>query len=77
MSGAASLAGGIGQAGILFFGGFFVAGAGYMPFFLVCAGFTLLAALIFWGYFRTPRGTFASAPAPEQLAPEPVVLASE
>ena len=37
----------------------------------------VLAALIFWGYFRTPRGTFASAPAPEQLAPEPVVLASE
>ena len=40
-------------------GGYAITLFGYRPLFLAGALSSALGALLFWGYFRTPRGEFA------------------
>ena len=42
-----------------FGGGHIITGLGYRSFFLTTAGLTLTGALIYWVYFRVPRGELA------------------
>lgn len=58
ISGATTMAIGIGSAGIAFGGGFMLSGLGYRSLFLAGAVSVALGALIFWLYFRTPRGEY-------------------
>lgn len=62
MSGATTLAAGSSWAMIALGGGILVALLGYQSLFLVGAGLTLSAALLFALYFRVPRGEFARPP---------------
>jgi len=39
---------------------------GYRTLFLVAAGLTLAGALIFFAYFRVPRGELARVPVPDK-----------
>ena len=50
---------GIGYSVIAMGGGYIISTAGYPALFLASAAFTALGTLIFWAYFRTPRGEFA------------------
>lgn len=59
MSGASSMMAGIGYSVIAMGGGYIISTAGYPALFLTSAAFTALGTLIFWAYFRTPRGEFA------------------
>ena len=59
ISGATGMANGLGIAAISMSGGIMVGTWGYRSFFGVSAAMTLLGALVFWGYFRVPRGEFA------------------
>ena len=59
ISGATTTAIGIGSAGIAFGGGFMLSRLGYRSLFLAGAVSVALGALIFWLYFRTPRGEYA------------------
>jgi predicted MFS family arabinose efflux permease len=60
ISGATTMAIGIGSAGIAFGGGFILSRLGYRSLFLAGAVSVALGACIFWLYFRTPRGEYAS-----------------
>lgn len=59
MSGASSMMAGIGYSVIAMGGGYIISTLGYPALFVTSAAFTALGALIFWAYFRTPRGEFA------------------
>lgn len=48
MAGATVTGQGIGEAGILFGGGFLIAGAGFAPYFMVVAGVALVGAVYIW-----------------------------
>ena len=61
MSGASSMMAGIGYSVIAMGGGYIISTVGYHALFLTSAAFTALGTLIFWAYFRTPRGEFAPA----------------
>ena len=62
MSGASSMMAGIGYSVIAMGGGYIISTVGYHALFLTSAAFTALGTLIFWAYFRTPRGEFARPP---------------
>jgi predicted MFS family arabinose efflux permease len=59
MSGANSMTWGLSSAIVAFAGGYVIAGLGYRSFFLMAAAITAVGALLFWAYFRVPRGEFA------------------
>lgn len=59
MSGASSMMAGIGYSVIAMGGGYIISTAGYRALYLSSAAFTALGTLVFWAYFRTPRGEFA------------------
>lgn len=67
MSGASAMMAGIGYSLIALGGGYTITTAGYGALFLTGAAFTALGALIFWAYFRTPRGEFARQPSANQI----------
>ena len=62
MSGASSMMAGIGYSVVAMGGGYIISTAGYRALFLTSAAFTALGTLVFWVYFRTPRGEFARQP---------------
>jgi MFS family permease len=59
MSGATTTAAATSWAAMAFGGGYIIASLGYRAVFLIGAGLTTIGALLFWAYFRTPRGEFA------------------
>jgi MFS family permease len=59
MSGVLSTANGLSIAVSSVGGGVMISTLGYRSFFGVSAALTLLSILVFWGYFRVPRGEFA------------------
>ena len=58
-SGMTSAAMGIGFASISLGGGYLITSFGYTTLFLIGAGSVATSALLFWLYFRTPRGEYA------------------
>jgi predicted MFS family arabinose efflux permease len=69
ISGALGMANGLGVAAISMGGGIMVGTLGYRSFFGVSAALTLLGVLIFWGYFRVPRGEFVREAVEQPSAP--------
>jgi MFS family permease len=63
MSAATTMAIGISWSLMAFGGGYVIALFGYPTLFLIGALLTALGSLLFWGYFRSPRGEFARQPA--------------
>jgi MFS family permease len=59
MSAAMNIGVGMSIAGMSLWGGYAIAAVGYQTLFLVAAGLTVAGALIFWFYFRVPRGEMA------------------
>lgn len=66
VAGAQALAFGVSIAAIAFGGGHLIVALGYRTLFLVSAGLTLVGAVLFFTYFRVPRGELARRPAPEK-----------
>jgi predicted MFS family arabinose efflux permease len=62
MSGAVWMGVGTGAAAIGLGGGRIIASHGYSTLFLLAAAVTALGGLVFWSYFRKPRGELARAP---------------
>jgi len=65
MSGAVMMAMGVSASAIAFGGGFIITALGYRTLFLIPAGLTAAGALIFWAYFRVPRGELARSSTPD------------
>ena len=65
MSGAGNLAVGSSFSAMALGGGFIVTALGYRSLFLVAAAVTTAGALLFWAYFRVPRGELARGSAPD------------
>ncbi|MGI6208552.1 MAG: MFS transporter [Anaerolineae bacterium] len=61
MEGAVMMAVNLGRASMAFSGGYIIAASGYRTLFLAGAGLLAAGALLFWGYFRRPRGELATA----------------
>jgi hypothetical protein len=62
MSGASMMAMGLGGSSIVVGGGYLIGTLGYPSLFLTAAGLTGLGAMVFWAYFRIPRGELARSP---------------
>jgi predicted MFS family arabinose efflux permease len=60
VSGATSLAFGLGTSAVAFGGGFVIARSSYQALFLLGSALVVLGALVFWSYFRRPRGEMLS-----------------
>jgi len=60
MSGATTMAAGLSWSAMAFGGGYLITALGYRSPFLAGAGLTVAGALLFWAYFRVPRGELAS-----------------
>jgi MFS family permease len=58
MAAGTTMAYGFGVAAISLGGGRMIAALGYPSIFLMGAGITAIGALLFWAYFRVPRGEF-------------------
>jgi MFS family permease len=65
MSGAIWMGVGIGGAAIVIGGGQLIAASGYTSLFLTAAGLAAAGGLLFWSYFRLPRGELARNHVPE------------
>ena len=65
MSAAMNIGVGMSIAAMSLWGGYAIAVVGYRSLFLVAAGLTVAGALLFWLFFRVPRGEMARAPAEE------------
>jgi len=63
MSGATTMAGGLSWSAMALGGGYLITALGYRSLFLTGAGLTAAGALLFWAYFRVPRGELARASA--------------
>jgi len=50
---------GVSAAAVAFGGGYLIAALGYRTLFLTAAGLTAAGTLVFWSYFRVPRGEYA------------------
>jgi MFS family permease len=74
-SGALSMASGLGIAATSLGGAALIGSLGYRAFFGISAALTLGAVLIFWGYFRVPRGEYGSA-AVDSGPPQPESMVS-
>ena len=59
VSGALMLGAGLGASAMSLGGGYLITGLGYSGLFSVAAGSTVVSALLFWAYFRVPRGELA------------------
>jgi len=59
MSGATNLAAGLGAGAMMLAAGYVVTALGYRSFFTIPAGLIATGALLFWAYFRVPRGELA------------------
>jgi MFS family permease len=59
ISGATTMTAALSWAGMAFGGGYMIAALGYGTLFLTGAGLTIAGILLFWFYFRVPRGEFA------------------
>jgi predicted MFS family arabinose efflux permease len=66
MSGATSMAVGLSFSIVSLCGGFIITSLGYSSLFLAGAGITAAGVLLFWAYFRVPRGEFARRSAAEE-----------
>jgi MFS family permease len=62
MSGANWMAMGVGASSIVAGGGYIIAALGYRSLFLTAAALTGVGAILFWAYFRVPRGELARTP---------------
>jgi len=62
MEGTVMMSVNLGRASMAFAGGHIVSAAGYGPLFLLGAAFMAAGALLFWLYFRHPRGELARSP---------------
>ncbi|MBV7332077.1 MFS transporter [Chloroflexi bacterium TSY] len=60
-SGTVSAAMGLGFSTMALGGGYIIVAMGYRGLFLVGAALATIGALLFWGYFRIPRGEYARA----------------
>jgi len=60
MSSATTMALGLSWAIVALGGGYLIVRLGYPSLFLASAGLSAAGALLFWSYFRQPRGEFAS-----------------
>ncbi|NLS76442.1 MAG: MFS transporter [Chloroflexi bacterium] len=56
MSGIMNMSVGLGSGLMAFGGGYAIAALGYRPLFLISAICMAIGAVVFWAYFRTPRG---------------------
>ena len=56
MSGAVNMAFGLSFSAMALGGGYLIGALGYRSLFLTGAGLTAAGALLFWAYFRVPRG---------------------
>ena len=65
MSGALMMGAGLSTSAMALGGGYAIAALGYRSLFLASAGLTAAGALLFWAYFRVPRGELASRSAPD------------
>ena len=59
MSGVMNMSVGLGTAAMALGGGHAIPSLGYRVVFLASAGFMAAGTLLFWAYFRTPRGELA------------------
>jgi len=59
MSGVMNMSVGLGTAAMALGGGYAIASLGYRTVFLASAGFMATGTLLFWAYFRVPRGELA------------------
>jgi hypothetical protein len=55
---------GLAFAAVTLLGGFGIVALGYPAFFLVSAGLSIGGGLLFWIYFRVPRGEFVDRAGP-------------
>ncbi len=62
VEGAIMMAVNLGRASMAFGGGYIIAASGYRALFLAGAGLMAAGAVLFWAYFRVPRGALAVAP---------------
>jgi MFS family permease len=67
MSGAVGLTNSLSYAVMALAGGYIAASLGFRALFLIGAGVTAAGALLFWAYFRVPRGELAAEPATEAV----------
>lgn len=65
MSGALVMGAGLSTSAMALGGGYAIASLGYRSLFLASAGLTAAGALLFWAYFRVPRGELACRSAPD------------
>ena len=65
MSGALMMGSGAGGSAMSLGGGYIITSLGYRPMYLIGAGLVAASALLFWAYFRAPRGELAIRPAPD------------
>lgn len=65
MSGAIMMGAGLSLSGMALGGGYVIPALGYRGLFLTGFGLTVAGILLFWIYFRVPRGELASPPAPD------------
>ena len=59
VAGAGETAAGLSFSAMALLGGYMIATSGYQNLFLLSAGLTAVGALLFWLYFRVPRGELA------------------
>jgi MFS family permease len=64
ISGATTMAAALSWAVMAFGGGYLITTLSYSSVFLTGAGLTVAGTLLFWAYFRVPRGEFARRSAP-------------
>lgn len=64
MSGAMMTGAGLSSSAMAFGGGYLISALGYSGLFLTGAGLTVAGALLFWAYFRVPRGELVSRSVP-------------
>jgi MFS family permease len=64
ISGATTMAAALSWAGMAYGGGYLIIALSYSSLFLTGAGLTIAGTLLFWAYFRVPRGEFARSSAP-------------
>ncbi len=65
MAGALMMGAGLSFSAMALGGGYAIASLGYRGLFLASAGLTVFGALLFWAYFRVPRGELASRSTPD------------
>ena len=65
MASAFMMGAGLAYSGVSLLGGFVIVGSGYRVLFLLAATLSAAGALLFWAYFRVPRGEMVRLPTSE------------